>query len=116
MSSTKIHIGTTPRNNTSPKANGEFVTRDEMEFYKISNHNQMRAFFISLISHSDHWLFISSLGGLTAGRKNPDNALFPYSTDDKIHDDYEKTGSKTCLLYTSPSPRDATLSRMPSSA
>ena len=25
-------------------------------------------------------------------------------------------GSMTCLLYTSPSPRDATLSRMPSSA
>ena len=25
-------------------------------------------------------------------------------------------GSGTCLLYTSPSPRDATLSRMPSSA
>ena len=25
-------------------------------------------------------------------------------------------GSTTCLLYTSPSPRDATLSRMPSSA
>ena len=25
-------------------------------------------------------------------------------------------GSNTCLLYTSPSPRDATLSRMPSSA
>ena len=27
-----------------------------------------------------------------------------------------KTGYKDCLLYTSPSPRDATLSRMPSSA
>ena len=26
------------------------------------------------------------------------------------------TGSENCLLYTSPSPRDATLSRMPSSA
>ena len=26
------------------------------------------------------------------------------------------TKAKTCLLYTSPSPRDATLSRMPSSA
>ena len=25
-------------------------------------------------------------------------------------------GKRTCLLYTSPSPRDATLSRMPSSA
>ena len=30
---------------------------------------------------------------------------------------YEKAyGEKACLLYTSPSPRDATLSRMPSSA
>ena len=28
----------------------------------------------------------------------------------------EKDGNKACLLYTSPSPRDATLSRMPSSA
>ena len=28
----------------------------------------------------------------------------------------EYTGLSTCLLYTSPSPRDATLSRMPSSA
>ena len=29
---------------------------------------------------------------------------------------YQKDLIKTCLLYTSPSPRDATLSRMPSSA
>ena len=29
---------------------------------------------------------------------------------------YSATGSGICLLYTSPSPRDATLSRMPSSA
>ena len=29
---------------------------------------------------------------------------------------WHETGHKTCLLYTSPSPRDATLSRMPSSA
>ena len=27
-----------------------------------------------------------------------------------------KVGNRDCLLYTSPSPRDATLSRMPSSA
>ena len=31
-------------------------------------------------------------------------------------DDYTLKGAKGCLLYTSPSPRDATLSRMPSSA
>ena len=30
--------------------------------------------------------------------------------------DVEKLDHKVCLLYTSPSPRDATLSRMPSSA
>ena len=30
-----------------------------------------------------------------------------------VHKDW---WAKTCLLYTSPSPRDATLSRMPSSA
>ena len=29
---------------------------------------------------------------------------------------YDRTATVTCLLYTSPSPRDATLSRMPSSA
>ena len=29
---------------------------------------------------------------------------------------FSPTGITTCLLYTSPSPRDATLSRMPSSA
>ena len=32
------------------------------------------------------------------------------------HNDLENVGYTTCLLYTSPSPRDATLSRMPSSA
>ena len=31
-------------------------------------------------------------------------------------DDAKMDHSKICLLYTSPSPRDATLSRMPSSA
>ena len=30
--------------------------------------------------------------------------------------DYDPEQSQLCLLYTSPSPRDATLSRMPSSA
>ena len=35
----------------------------------------------------------------------------------KIHIDIDPSSiNKVCLLYTSPSPRDATLSRMPSSA
>ena len=42
-------------------------------------------------------MYISSTGGLTAGRKNPDTALFPYYTDDKINESAEITGSKTIL-------------------
>ena len=34
----------------------------------------------------------------------------------KFEDDTVQGSIKICLLYTSPSPRDATLSRMPSSA
>ena len=33
-----------------------------------------------------------------------------------FYKDIQKLGGGSCLLYTSPSPRDATLSRMPSSA
>jgi hypothetical protein len=96
----KIKIGQTELKNSTQKVNGDFVSRDGMEFYKISHFDQMRPFFMSLVSHSDQWLFISSLGGLTAGRKNSDHSLFPYTTDDKIHDSQEKTGSKTMMLVT----------------
>ena len=42
--------------------------------------------------------------------------IFEYRTKGKVRVDMRKYMSKICLLYTSPSPRDATLSRMPSSA
>ncbi len=76
---------------------GNFVLIENEKYYKIDNYDQMQPFFISLASESDQWLYISSTGGLTAGRKNPDNALFPYYTDDKITDSSEITGSKTVL-------------------
>jgi len=43
-------------------------------------------------------MFISSTGGLSAGRINSDHALFPYYTDDKITESFEYTGSKTVIL------------------
>ena len=79
----------------------------------------MPPFFMSIVSNSDLWMFLSSNGALTAGRTNPDHALFPYYTDDRIHDSHDITGNKTivfvrkadkiclwepfsyCLLYTS---------------
>jgi hypothetical protein len=65
------------------------------KYYKIENSGLMRPFFMSIVSDSNHWLFISSNGGLTAGRKNAEFALFPYYTDDKITESADITGSKT---------------------
>ena len=67
-------------------------------YFKISNSDAMRPFFMSIVSDSDHWLFISSNGGLSAGRRNAEYALFPYYTDDKISESFEITGSKTIFL------------------
>jgi hypothetical protein len=64
-------------------------------FYKISNVDLMNAFFMSIVSDSNHWMFISSNGGLSIGRKNAEHALFPYYTDDKITASAENTGSKS---------------------
>lgn len=64
-------------------------------YFKIASHDQLRPFFMSIVSDSNHWMFISSNGGLSAGRKNPEFALFPYYTDDKITESAEITGSKT---------------------
>jgi len=55
----------------------------------------MRPFFMSIVSDSNHWMFISSNGGLTAGRKNSEYALFPYYTDDKITESADITGNKS---------------------
>ena len=71
------------------------VQIDGEDFLKITNVDVMRPFFMSIVSDSDHWMFISSNGGLTAGRKNAEYALFPYYTDDKITELAEITGSKS---------------------
>ena len=73
----------------------DVVTLNGEQFYKINNSDTMRPFFMSIVSDSNHWMFISSNGGLTAGRRNAEFALFPYYTDDKITESAEITGSKT---------------------
>jgi hypothetical protein len=64
-------------------------------FYQITNSDTLRPFFMSIVSDSNHWMFIASNGGLTAGRKNAEYALFPYYTEDKVTESFETTGSKT---------------------
>ena len=97
----EIYVGHALLNTEDRSVVGAFVDIDGEEYYKIENYDRMRPFFMSIVSDSDHWMFISSSGGLTAGRKNPDHALFPYYTDDKIQDAKDLTGSKTLLLIRS---------------
>ncbi|MBX2946873.1 MAG: hypothetical protein KF725_13645 [Cyclobacteriaceae bacterium] len=73
------------------------VTLNSEVFLKILNCDSIRPFFMSIISDSNHWMFIGSNGGLSAGRKNAEYALFPYYTDDKIIESAELTGSKTII-------------------
>ncbi len=68
---------------------------DGENFYCISNYDEIRAFFMSVVSDSHHWMFISSNGGLSAGRKNAQYALFPYYTADKITESNDITGGKS---------------------
>ncbi|TDD95589.1 hypothetical protein [Flavobacterium cellulosilyticum] len=73
----------------------DLITVEGEQFYKITNSDSMRPFFMSIVSDSNHWMFISSNGGLSAGRKNAEFALFPYYTDDKINEFADITGSKS---------------------
>ncbi|MBE1299080.1 MAG: hypothetical protein GJ680_04120 [Alteromonadaceae bacterium] len=88
-------VGNTNSIDNLPK--GEFVTLNGERFYAIYDADQMAPFFMSIISADDHWMFISSTGGLTAGRVSPETALFPYITVDRIHESTEHTGSKTIV-------------------
>ncbi len=95
-----IFVGDTPQKQPSQTVQGEYVPMLGELFYKICNFDAMDPFFMSIISSSDHWLFISSTGGLSAGRVSAEQALFPYYTEDKLTENSENTGSKTILLVT----------------
>jgi hypothetical protein len=95
-----IFIGKNPVQLNDTNVSGTEVLTGGEVFYKISNVDSMRPFFMSIVSNSNHWLFISSTGGLSAGRKNSNYALFPYYTDDKITESSDHTGSKSIFLVT----------------
>ena len=93
-----VYIGNQQQQQDNPNVEGVYVEIDGETFYKISNYDCMSDFFISVVSDSNHWMFISTLGGLSAGRVNSESALFPYYSDDKIRDGSTHTGSRTLAL------------------
>ena len=90
--------GSSPVRHGGEGSTGAFVVRDGERYYRIANYHRMPPFFMTVVSGFDHWMFLSSNGGLTCGRRDPDQALFPYYTDDKIHDADSTTGPQTIFL------------------
>ncbi len=97
MSKNQIYIGNKKAAFDAKEIKGNLIAFENENYYKISNSDAMRPFFMSIVSPFNHWMFISSNGGLSAGRKNSESSLFPYYTDDKITESADITGSKTVL-------------------
>jgi hypothetical protein len=77
---------------------GRLVEHGSETYYAIEHAEGMRPFLLSVVSDSDHWLFVSSNGAVTAGRRNAQFALFPYTTEDKLHDSVHVSGPYSALL------------------
>ncbi|GAM15733.1 hypothetical protein [Mesobacillus selenatarsenatis] len=93
-----LHFGNAALHTATKPISLETLMMNGDTYFKIENYSQMNPFFMTVVSDVDLWMFISSTGGLTCGRKNAETALFPYDTDDKIHDSIETTGSHTILI------------------
>jgi hypothetical protein len=57
-----IFINDQPRVPPEKTISGEYVYLLGELFYKIQNFDAMEPFFMSIVSSSDHWLYISSTG------------------------------------------------------
>ncbi len=93
-----IYIGDTPQKQLEQDVRGSFVTLLGEPFYRIEHYDAMPPFFMSIVSSTNHWLFIASTGGLSAGRVSAEQAIFPYYTEDKLTENSDNTGSKTIFM------------------
>jgi hypothetical protein len=76
---------------------GEFTTVGGERYYRISNYDRLPPFLMNIPSDSDLWMFVTSGGGLTAGRIDADRCLFAYETVDKLHEAHHHTGPITAI-------------------
>ena len=69
----------------------------------MENVDGMAPFLMNVVSDCDLWMFLSSRGGLTAGRESAEGAVFPYETDDRLHQAHLHTGPYTRIRFAEPS-------------
>ena len=76
----------------------EFLMIDGDNYICIRDVDKLDPFLMSVVSDSDHWLFVGSNSPFTAGRVDADHALFPYQTVDKILRHPDTSGALTVML------------------
>src|SRR5450830_1356151 len=72
------------KNPVAAPARHEFVTLAGQRYACIRDVDRLDPFLMSIVSDSDAWLFVGSNSPFTAGRVDPDGAMFPYQTVDKL--------------------------------
>lgn len=72
-----------------------FISIGGERYYRIDGFDRMPPFLMNIPSDTDLWMFVSSSGGLTAGRVDADGAIFPYETVDRLHDGYHPSELST---------------------
>lgn len=65
---------------------GRFVEINGRSLYEIENIDAMPPFLMTVVGDTDLWMFLSSNGSFTAGRVEAERCLFPYETDDRLHE------------------------------
>jgi hypothetical protein len=65
---------------------GRFIESRGRWLYEIENVDKMPPFLMTVVGDTDLWMFLSSFGAFTAGRVEADRCLFPYETDDRLHE------------------------------
>ncbi len=80
----------------APSGEG-LIEIDGTEYYAIPGVDRIAPFLMNVVSDGDRWMFLSSTGALTAGRRDATGALFPYDPDDRLHDAAGNVGPVTAM-------------------
>ncbi len=98
MNQDGVFLGDHQISKRQPMVDGRLVERGRETFYRIEHAEALAPFLTTVVSDSDHWLFVGSNGALTAGRQSSKLALFPYTTEDKLLDGVDVSGPHTALI------------------
>src|SRR5208282_1476130 len=94
---TTLFVGKSPLQFNAVHIEGRPIDLQGESFYQIDNYDRMRPFFLSIVSGADHWMFISSPGGLTAGAATPISRSFHTTRMIKSMTRPKSPAAKPCL-------------------